>query len=78
MNQENVAVALFLKALILAVGAITGVLGIVVAFAFGVAIVKGLGNLAGKLGSKLKRKPKEPKPLRPPSPPSDLTAQSGF
>jgi hypothetical protein len=69
MNQENIAVALFLKGLLIAVVAATGLLGVLVAFAFGVTIVKGIGSLTGKIGSKLKRKPKEVKPVRPVPPP---------
>ena len=60
-GQSSVFVALFVKALILAVGAATGLLAVVVALAFGMAISHGITSLFRKLKGVVKRKPKENK-----------------
>jgi hypothetical protein len=54
-GQSSISIGLFLKGLVLALGAMTGILAVVAAIAFGA----GLGKLFGKLGQKLKRKPKD-------------------
>ena len=58
-GQSAVFSGLFLKAVIIAVGAATGLLGILVAFAFGAALIRLIGKAFSKVGGALKRKPKE-------------------
>jgi hypothetical protein len=56
-GQSSVAFALFVKALIIALGAATGVLAIAAAVVFGATLVKGIGKVLSKAGRTLKRKP---------------------